>query len=197
MRARLPLNTRSGAAAASGRRHAQAAAAGRSSRGAPTSGELPHTCGGVSERDGAIVHVAVDDGDYDAPTGYDVVDRRSYDGKFATTVPRRQDDGRRRRGAASHAGRDRRDGARARCEMMQRYTHVVELIRERSSESRSSESRSTHTHTHMEACRGKGSRRMYERSHINDDDDDDDDLVDRRGCCLLFVCLFVCESQKH
>ena len=42
------------------------------------------------------------------------------------------------------------------------------------------------THTHMEACRGKGSRRMYERSHINDDgDDDDDDLVDRVGCCLF------------
>ena len=133
--------------------------------GGPTSGELPHTCGGVSERDGAIVHVAVDDGDYDAPTGYDVVDRRSYDGKFATTVPRRQDDGRRRRGAASHAGRDRRDGARARCEMMQRYTHVVELIRERSSESRSSESRSTHTHT-WRRVEGKD-REECTRGHIS------------------------------
>ena len=47
------------------------------------------------------------------------------------------------------------------------------------------------THTHMEACRGgKGSRRMYERSHINDDDD----LVDLSICRFVFVC---CESQKH
>ena len=67
--------------------------------------------------------------------------------------------------------------------MMQRYTHVVEMIRERSSE-RDDQSRDRYTHTHMEACSGKGSRRMYERSHINDDDDDDD-LVDRRGCCLF------------
>ena len=66
--------------------------------------------------------------------------------------------------------------------MMQRYTHVVETIRGRDDQrERSSESRSTHTHTHGGACRGKGSRRMYERSHINDDDDDDDDLVDRRS----------------
>ena len=72
------------------------------------------------------------------------------------------------------------------------------MIRERSSErddQREIIRVEIDTHTHMEACRGKGSRRMYERSHINDDDDDD--LVDRRGCCLLFVVVCFCESQKH
>ncbi len=85
MRARLPLNTRSGAAASGTRRRRDDVDTHRRQRRYDGQAGGPRPA--ARESDGTIVHAAVDDDDYDAPTGYDVVDRRSYDGKFATTVP--------------------------------------------------------------------------------------------------------------
>ena len=166
VRARMPLNTRSGGGGkrqttrTGGSSRALRRPTGQS-RGDPERRTATHMQRG-RERETEPSYMWQSTTTTATLRRYDVVGRRSYDGKFVTTVPRRQDDGRRRRrGAAAHAGRDQRDGARARCETMQRYTHVVEMVRERSSESRS-----RHTHTWRRVEEGKD-REECTRGHIS------------------------------